>query len=353
MSEIEELKKKLKAKKKEVVAASRGLSTGQTLLNLAMTGSTEWGFDRGCYYLLVGKSSSGKTFIALNALAEAANSPHFSHYRLIYDAPERGARMSMEKFFGKTMAERLEWRYSKTVEEFYYNLDDAVKKGDPFIYVEDSESSLDSEDAEVKFEEQKAAHRKGKDAAGSYGDGKAKKHSSNLRRVVSQLDKTGSILLLISQSRDNIGFGAQFNPETRGGGRALTFYATAEIWFSPLEKLKATYKGKAFKSGSVLQAKVKKNRDTGFETAVDLYHYISHGFDDTQACVEFLVEMKRWPKEKGGKIEAHDLGMQGTVENLIREIEDNNREEELRAVVGEVWKEIEVACTVQRKKRYA
>lgn len=352
MSEFEELKLKLKAKKKPALV-SRGLSTGQTLLNLALTGNPEWGFDQGAYYLLVGKSSSGKTFIALNALAEAANSPTFSDYRLIYDAPERGARMGMEKFFGKKMSDRLEWRYSKTVEEFYYNLDDAIQAKAPFIYVEDSESSLDSEDAEAKFGEQKAAHRKGKDAAGSYGDGKAKKHSSNLRRVVSQLDKTGSILLLISQSRDNIGFGAQFNPETRGGGRALTFYATAEIWFSPLEKLKATYKGKAFKSGSVLQAKVKKNRDTGFEPTVELYHYISHGFDDTQACVEFLVEMKRWSKEKGGVVTAKDLGIEGPTEKVIREIEDNNREGELRAVVAEVWKEIEAACTVQRKKRYA
>ncbi|NBW63138.1 MAG: hypothetical protein EBR33_08250, partial [Synechococcaceae bacterium WB4_1_0192] len=59
-----------------------GLSTGSTLLNLALTGKTTGGLDRGCYYLIVGSSSGGKTFAVLTALAEASIDPHFADYRL-------------------------------------------------------------------------------------------------------------------------------------------------------------------------------------------------------------------------------------------------------------------------------
>ena len=346
---LEEIKAQLRARKKKVT--KKGLSSGSTLLNLALTGNANWGFSNGSYYLLVGKSSSGKSWLSLTTLAEAANNVLYDDYRLIYDAPERGARMSMEKFFGRKMAERLEWKYSVTVEDFYYALDDVVQDGRPFIYVEDSESSLTSRDEGSKFQEQKLAYRKGKDVSGSYGDGKAKKHSTNLRRVIHDLERTKSILLLVSQSRDNIGFGAQFNPETRAGGRALTFYATAEMWFGLRGGIKKGVRGKQRKIGTILQVKVKKNRDTGREPTIELYHYPSHGLDDVGACVGYLVEEKYW--KKGDKtIDAKDFEIKGSAEKIVEWIEENSKESELRDLVQNLWDEVDKECSVNRKKRY-
>ncbi len=246
----------------------RGLSTGSTLVNLAFTGHAEYGLTKGSYYLLVGDSQSGKTFLALTSLAEATIHPNFANYRLIYDAPERGARMDMKKFFGTKMPARLENRYSETVEDFYYGLDDLFDEEKPFIYVLDSESSLSSKDEDDKRKEQKVAYHRGREAPGSYGDGKAKKHSSNIRQVIPKLEKSGSILILISQTRDNIGFGAQFNPKVRSGGKALKFYATDEAWFSIKGSIKKTVMGKPRTIGKVLQVQVKKNRDTGREPVI-------------------------------------------------------------------------------------
>src|SRR5262245_46086827 len=119
--EIEALKAKLRARKQRAANGPPALSTGSTLLDLALTGRPGAGFAPGCYYLLVGDSASGKTFLALTALAEAACSPAFAKHRLIYNAPERGARMDVTRFFGKTLAGRLETPDpSPTVEEFYY-----------------------------------------------------------------------------------------------------------------------------------------------------------------------------------------------------------------------------------------
>ena len=64
---------------------------------------------------------------------------------------------------------------------------------------------------------------RGDQEGGSYGTEKAKINSERLRPVVNALRKNGSILILISQSRDRIGFGAKFDPKTRGGGNAPTF----------------------------------------------------------------------------------------------------------------------------------
>lgn len=348
-----QLKKKLLERKSPIPLPDWGLSTGSTLLNLAFTGNPNYGFSPGCYYLLVGKSSSGKTFLALTALAEASINPKFDKHRLIYDAPERGARMDLTKFFGQKMADSLEYRFSNTVEEFYYELDDAVKDGRPFIYVEDSESSLSSEDEQDKFQENKKAFRKGKQATGSYGDGKAKKHSSNLRQIVTskQFEESGSILLLVSQSRDNIGFGAQFNPETRAGGRALTFYATAEIWFSVKEAIKKTVHGKPRKIGAVCQVKVKKNRGTGQEPTVNLHHYWSYGFDDLGSCVDWLVAEDHWGLQ-GGKADAKEFNIVGNREEVVKIIEEGGKQDALKMIVADVWQELQWECELKRKKKY-
>ncbi len=348
--------------------AKKGLSTGSTLFNLALTGDPSWGFAPSCFYLLVGASRSGKTFLALNALAEATIHSSFAKHRLIYDAPERGARMDIAKFFGPILKKKLEHRYSSTVEDFYFGLDDDFAKDEPFILVLDSESSLTSEDELEKFQANKTAYRKGRDMAGSYGDGKAKKHSSNLRQVISKLEDSKSIVIMISQSRDNIGFGAQFNPNTRSGGKALTFYATSEAWFSVKKSIKKTVNDIPRKIGTILEVKVTKNRETGREPIVDLYHYPNLGFDDTGSIVNWLIEEKHWKKKgkkssqvdsneektkKSSGIIAPEFDFTGSIEKLIRKIEDEDCQEELKAIASQVWADIEAQCGVQRKPRYS
>ncbi|KKL16215.1 hypothetical protein LCGC14_2497770, partial [marine sediment metagenome] len=44
---------------------------------------------------------------------------------------------------------------------------------------------------------------KGKIVAGSYGDGKAKKNSAGIRQLLGPLNKSGSIIFKINQTRDN------------------------------------------------------------------------------------------------------------------------------------------------------
>lgn len=334
------------------------VGTGSTLLNLACSGRAFGGFAKGHYYLFVGDSSSGKTFDCLTCFAEAANNPAFDNYRLIYDDVEHGALMDFEKFFGSKTAKRVEPptlddkgqpEYSSTAEEFYYHLDDVLKEGKPFIYVLDSENALSSGSEESKFAEQKEAHDKGKEAAGSYGDGKAKTHSQNLRRICAALRDTKSILIIISQTRDKLGFG--FEKKTRSGGRALKFYATLEMWTSVEGKIKKTVAGKPRTIGVNTLVQVKKNRFTGKDRTISIDIYHSIGIDDIGANIDYLVEEKYWSATKG-KIGAVDFGIVGSKEDIVSHVEQNGLEKKLAVLVARKWKEIEEACALVRKPRY-
>lgn len=335
------------------------LSTGCTLLNLALADNAFGGFQPGKYYYFVGDSTSGKTFFTITCFAEALRNDTYKHYRRIYDNVEDGMLMDTQRLFGSApealmepprVGKEGEPVFSETIEEFYYHLDDAVKDGRPFIYVLDSMDGLDAAEDVEKFDEQKKAHRKGKDTAGSYGMAKAKKNSTHLRKVVGQLRKTGSILIIISQTRANLGFG--YKKKTRSGGKSLKFYASVEIWTACGLKVQKTVRGKKRKIGTQVKIHLEKNRITGKLHEVTTMIYPSYGVDDIGSNIDYLVDEKWWTKS-GQKIKAKEFKIDATRDKLIREIEkDPRRIKKLQYVTGRCWAAVQKACEMERKPRY-
>lgn len=360
----EEVKKALQGSKKlKGIPKTDFLSTGSTLLNLACSGRVNGGFVKGHYYFLVGDSSSGKTWLSLTCFAEAVLNPHFDEHRLIFDNAEDGALMDFERYFGKKTAERVEApAYTKndepiastTIDEFYYHLDDAKEAERPFIYVLDSMDALSSDAEQEKVREQKEAHRKGKEVAGSYGDGKAKRNSSGLRQIMPYIRDTGSILIIIGQTKDDLtphfGFGPK--PKTKSGGRSLTFYATLELWTSMAGHLKERVRKKEREIGITSKIRIKKNRITGRDRTVEVPIYHSYGIDDIGSCVDYLIEEGHWKKDQSGLINAYDFDFKGKWKALVQHIDEEGLIRELQGLVGQVWREIEEACEVNRSKRY-
>ena len=361
MGKSQLVKRQLRTPGKEHKEGLR-LSSGSTMLNLACTGKPDGCFLTGHYYFMVGDSDSGKTFLALTCFAEAAKDARFRSYRLIYDAPEGGALMDVERFFGSATKERLEPPelvdgkplHSETIQDFYFHVDDALADGRPFIYILDSQDSLSSKEEGAKFQEvKKASRRKSVEkVAGSYGDSKAKGHSSNLRRLMAPLERSGSILIIVNQTRDSFDL---FQSSTYSGGRALKFYATLQLWSSPAGKLKRTVRGKERQLGIMCKIQVKKNRVTGRDRVVKIPIYHSYGMDDVGSMVDYLISEGVWKKSRSGDVEASGLGPVLTarsIEKLIRLIEENELESDLHDLVHETWQEIEEACAVRRKSRY-
>jgi len=361
MPKTKDLKRKMREKKpKETITPDMLLSTGSTILNLACSGNPMGGLAKGYYYLIVGDSSAGKTMLVFHILAEAAKNKEFDDYDLIYDSSEFGALFNVREFFGRKLSRRLKKPsrgVSETVEDMYYNLDDAYenykKTGRKFIYIEDSMDSLTSKEDDTHFKKMKDARRKGTEAKGSYGATKAKFNSTSLRRMMTPLQKSGSMLIIVAQTRASF---SMFAPKGRSGGDALTFYATLEIWLSKNKRLHKTVRNQKMPIGILSRMRVKKNRVKGKDRAVIVPIYESFkggggGIDDIGSCIDYLVKMKHWKQSKGS-ITATEFDFVGKKEKLIQQIEFDERYKELQQLVGRVWNEIEDECSVRRVKRY-
>lgn len=349
-----------------VLSPKSALSSGSTLLNLACTDHPQCAFIKGNYYYLVGDSTSGKTWLSLTCFAESIINKHFASYDLYFDDAEGGALMNIEHYFGKGVANRMKSpaaysdgrpRSSETIQDFYFNLRRILTRGRPFIYVLDSQDALDSASSQKKFDKQMTAAEKGNEEKGSYGDGKAKYHSENIRWVISGLRKTNSILIIIGQTRDNLGFG--FDPKTRSGGKALKFYANTEIWTSVGKKIKKKVRSADRTVGVYCIAEVRKNRITGKvgkDRSVTIPIHYGYGIDDVGACIDFLVANGFWSRKKNGdrkEIKAEGLEFTGTRREIIQYVEKTGLESKLQNVTAEAWKEIEGECQlVGRKRRY-
>lgn len=343
------------------VQSSLLLSTGSAMANLAVSGLVDGGIPGGTYVWFVGDSNTGKTWFAAAVLAEATINPAFDGYRLIYDGPEGGMQMDVEHFFGPALKARIEPPYgtreepqhSSTTDDFYFRLDDLQKEGTPFVYVLDSMDALTTVQEVEKFTDQKDAARKGKQATGTYAVSKPKDNSARLRVVTNRLMENGSILIVISQTRDNIGFGSTFEPQRPSGGNALWFYATVWLWTSIRKKLTKTVNGKPRQIGTSIEVRCKRSRVTGKDRTVFVPIYPTHGIDDVGSMVDFLVEENHWAKpEKGGKITTTWDGVTGEREKIIASIIENGWEAALKEEVQAVWSEIEAKCAVVRKSRY-
>jgi RecA/RadA recombinase len=317
------------------------LSTGITLLDLATYGRVGYGYRKGRVYRMVGRSSTGKTWLARTALAEAANNPAFGDHDLIYDDVERGAQMDTERFFGRKLAKRLlppgrttkgSPVYSRGILDFYKRISRRLDRGKPIIWVEDSLDALEAL-AETKM-----------------GDGKAKVHSQELRKLLNPLDETGSILILTSQAKTDLR--SLFGQDTTSGGFSPEYYATLTLWLSKVGSVKTKYNSVTYNQGVKVQARVKKNRLSGQDASVHFCFYPSFGIDNTGACVDFLIKANHW-KKKDGKFHAQEFMLTESRKRLVEMI-DSDRElcASLYEVVAEVWGKIQEACTVSRTIKY-
>ena len=334
------------------------LSSGSTLLNLACSDHPDRGFLTGKYYMLVGDAATGKTFLAITCLAEACMSKAFQKYRLIYDNVEDGCLLNLEKLFNRKVRDGIEPpssvegglpAYSSTVEEFYFHVDDAIKKKKPFIYVLDSMDALTDEAEQNKFAETKKARRANKQVSGSYQMDKAKKNSTMMRQILPQIRKSGSILIVLIQTRDNVGFG--FEKKTRGGGHALEFYSTAAIWMSKKGVIRKTIQGKRRAIGVSTKVKIKRNRVTGSLSEFDMDIYPSYGIDDVGGCIDYLIS-EGWWKKSGRTIRIPKWNFKGDRAKLIALIESKNAEHKLRKAAGKCWNNIKKDSALKRKGRY-
>ena len=348
--------------------------SGSILLNLACSDSYRAAFQLGRMVNLIGDSSSGKTYLALEMLAQCCQRPEFDNHRIIYDDAEKALSMNIRELFGPELDDRLEFPYykkkrniaaigeraqyeiveldaSETAEDFHFNVLDALEKG-PCIYVLDSADALTAEQDDDKIEEMRLARLKGTDTTGSYRMAKPKAFSNLLPSIIGDLEKSQSFLLIISQTRANVEPGS-FEKRTRSGGKALKFYASHEIWLAVKAKTRQKVKGSASTRviGASITARVSKNKLTGTTRDVNFDHRHGYGCDDIQSAIDFLVAEGGGISKSGAKVTWRGTTYT-TTNQMIDAVEDGNMEKLLFQDVQERWLEIEQELKPNRKPKY-
>ena len=193
------------------------IPTGSIALNAALGVG---GYPRGRVIEIYGPESSGKTTLAIHAIAEAQKAGGIA---AIIDAEHAFDRFYAEKL--GVDVENLWISQPDSGEQALEIADQLIRSSAVYIVVIDSVAALTPK-AELE---------------GDMGDSKmglqARLMSQALRKLTATISKTNTTCIFINQLRDKIGvmFG---NPETTTGGNALKFYASVRLDIRRVSQLK-------------------------------------------------------------------------------------------------------------------
>ena len=184
------------------------IPTGSIGLNAALGVG---GYPRGRIIEIYGPESSGKTTLAIHAIAEAQKQGGIAAF------------IDAEHAFDRFYAEKLGVDVNNLWISQPDNGEQALQIADQLI----SSSAID-----ILVIDSVAALTPKKEIEGDMGDNvvglQARLMSQALRKLTSTISKTNTTCIFINQLREKIGvmFG---NPETTTGGNALKFYASVRI----------------------------------------------------------------------------------------------------------------------------
>ena len=211
------------------------VSSGSLSLDLALGVG---GFPRGRIVEIYGPESSGKTTVALHAIAECQKTGGTAAFI--------DAEHALDPVYAKNLGVQVDdllVSQPDTGEQALEIADALVRSGAVDIIVVDSVAALVPR-AEIE---------------GEMGDSHVGLHarlmSQALRKLAGAISKTHCIAIFINQLREKVGvmFG---NPEVTTGGRALKFYASVRLDVRRIEQIKVAGAG----VGNRTRVKVVRNK---------------------------------------------------------------------------------------------
>ena len=169
------------------------------------------GYPKGRIIEIYGPESSGKTTLAIHAIAEAQKAGGIAAF------------IDAEHAFDRFYAEKL----GVDVENLWISQPDSGEQA-----LEIAEQLIRSSAVDIIVIDSVAALTPKAELEGDMGDSKmglqARLMSQALRKLTAAINKTNTTCIFINQLRDKIGV-VYGNPETTTGGNALKFYASVRI----------------------------------------------------------------------------------------------------------------------------
>ena len=211
------------------------ISTGSIALDVALGVG---GLPRGRVIEIYGPESSGKTTLAIHAIAEAQKAGGIAAF------------IDAEHAFDRNYAQKL----GVDIDNLFVSQPDNGEQA-----LEIADNLIRSGAIDIIVIDSVAALTPKSEIEGEMGDSKmglqARLMSQALRKLTGTISKTGSCCIFINQLREKIGvmFG---NPETTTGGNALKFYASIRLDIRKISQIKDG----DVPTGNRVRVKVVKNK---------------------------------------------------------------------------------------------
>lgn len=286
-----------------------GTKTDSTSIDIVPSGSIlldealgVGGYPRGRIIEMYGPESSGKTTLALHAVAEAQ--------KLGGIAAFIDAEHALDPVYAKNLGVNIDelWvSQPDTGEQALEICENLVRSGAVDIIVIDSVAALTPQ----------------KEIEGEMGDSvmgvQARLMSQALRKLTAIVGKSKCIVVFINQIRMKIGvmFG---NPETTTGGNALKFYSSIRLEIRRIESIDG--KGDEEAIGNRVRVKIVKNKVAPPFRKVELDIYFGKGVSASASILDSAVKHGIIDKRGAWYTRGEEKVGQGK-ENVVNFIESN------------------------------
>lgn len=333
---IENRSDKVKEKKEYDGNLEHITSTGSTLLDLCITGEHVHGggLPSGILVEIFGPSGSGKTVL----LSEIAGAIQRKGGEIMFHDPEARLNKQFAQMFDLD-TDKITYGTPDTVTEVFSSLQEweiDPKKVNGIMT--DSLAAL-STNLEMDNKE-----------GDKMGMRRAKEFSEGLRKTARILKDKNLLMVCSNQVRVNADAGPYGQKHSTPGGVSIGFYSSVRL---------RTFNPKKINKEIRVAGKVVK-QTVGIETEVEVFKnscgspykkcpvilYFDYGIDDIRTNLQYIKD-----HTKNTVYTINDEKLSNSMDEAISMIEEQDREQELREQVINLWEEINNKFASNRKKK--
>lgn len=322
----------------EYDGTSRTISTGSTLLDLAISGGRfrEGGIPTGILVEIFGPSGAGKTVL----LCQIAGNVQKLGGEIMFHDPEARLNKQFAAMFNLDPS-RIEYTIPNTVPEVFKSVRDWIPEdatGKIYGVCADSLAAL-STDMELEKEE-----------GDKMGMRRAKEFSEELRKTCRIITQRDVLVVCSNQIRQNLDAGPYGQKYKTPGGEAIGFYSSLRLQCRSPEKIKVKRSIRGKEHERIIGVKTdvfvfKSSVWKPFRSA-EVYIIYDYGIDDIRANLRYLKEVTGSSVYKVG-----DTKLGKVLADAIRAVEEDGLERALKEEVIELWNEVEAKFEEPRKPK--